>query len=103
MLDDLPRAVLAEDGKIVADGPAAVVLPACEHSNDRPIDLVAQRDVTRFLTKGDNCLADHVYYHGLATRAFNSADNRSGLVLKAVVRQSRKWHLDFNARRSSDD
>ena len=39
-------------------------------------------DVTRFLAKGDNCLAAHVYYHGLATRAFNSADNRSGLILK---------------------
>ena len=39
-------------------------------------------DVKRYLSKGDNCLAAHVYYHGLATRAFNSADNRSGLVLK---------------------
>jgi hypothetical protein len=39
-------------------------------------------DVTRFLEEGSNCLAAHVYYHGLATRAFNSADNRSGLVLK---------------------
>lgn len=39
-------------------------------------------DVTRQLVEGENCLAAHVYYHGLATRAFNSADNRSGLVLK---------------------
>ncbi len=39
-------------------------------------------DVARFLRGGNNCLAAHVYYHGLATRAFNSADNRSGLALK---------------------
>jgi len=39
-------------------------------------------DVKRFLNEESNCLAAHAYYHGLATRAFNSADNRSGLVLK---------------------
>lgn len=39
-------------------------------------------DVTSELTSGENCLAAHVYYHGLVTRAFNSADNRSGFLLK---------------------
>lgn len=38
-------------------------------------------DVTSFLKEGRNCLAAHVYYHGVATRAFNSADNRAGFML----------------------
>lgn len=37
-------------------------------------------DITRFLQKGRNCLAAHAFYHGLTTRAFNSADNRSGFM-----------------------
>ncbi|MFA7172187.1 MAG: family 78 glycoside hydrolase catalytic domain [Kiritimatiellia bacterium] len=37
-------------------------------------------DVTEHLQIGENVLAAHTYYHGLATRAFNSADNRSGFV-----------------------
>jgi len=41
-----------------------------------------QVDVTDMLREGLNCLAVHAYYHGLVCRAFNSADNRSGLILK---------------------
>ena len=39
-------------------------------------------DVTPFFHEGANCLAVHAYYHGLSTRAFNSADNRSGVMLR---------------------
>jgi len=42
--DDLPRAVLIEDGKTVAAGPPAVVFPAREHGNDRSVDLAAPRE-----------------------------------------------------------
>lgn len=38
-------------------------------------------DITSFLHAGRNCLAAHAYYHGVTTRAFNSADNRSGFLL----------------------
>jgi alpha-L-rhamnosidase len=41
-------------------------------------------DVTKYLCTGENVLAAHTYYHGLATRAFNSADNRSGLIAQLV-------------------
>lgn len=39
-------------------------------------------DVTPLLREGKNCIAAHTYYHGVATRAFNSADNRAGFLLK---------------------
>ena len=42
-------------------------------------------DVSELLAKGPNCLAVHAYYHGLACRAFNSADNRSGLIARLEV------------------
>ncbi|MDA3925912.1 MAG: family 78 glycoside hydrolase catalytic domain [Kiritimatiellae bacterium] len=42
-------------------------------------------DVTKYLCTGENVLAAHTYYHGLATRAFNSADNRSGLIAQLVL------------------
>jgi hypothetical protein len=42
-------------------------------------------DISRFLQKGRNCLASHAYYHGLTTRSFNSADNRSGFMLALEV------------------
>ena len=39
-------------------------------------------EITHLLKKGRNCLAAHAYYHGLVSRAFNSADNRSGFTLR---------------------
>ena len=42
----------------------------------------ATLDVTEYLSAGENCLAAHVYYHGLTTHAFTSADNRSGLLVR---------------------
>lgn len=42
-------------------------------------------DVTRHLRDGENTLALHAYYHGLATRAFNSADNRSGVIAQLAL------------------
>ncbi|NLZ02816.1 MAG: family 78 glycoside hydrolase catalytic domain, partial [Pirellulaceae bacterium] len=44
-----------------------------------------QIDVTGALRAGRNCLAAHAYYHGLACRAFNSADNRSGLIVRLEI------------------
>lgn len=37
--------------------------------------------VTDHLKVGRNCLAAHVYYHGVYARAFNSGDNRSGFLM----------------------
>ena len=42
-------------------------------------------DVTQYLRIGENVLSAHVYYHGLATRAFNSADNRNGLIARLAL------------------
>jgi alpha-L-rhamnosidase len=41
---------------------------------------VVELEVTDALEKGDNVIAAHVYYHGAASRSFDSADNRMGLV-----------------------
>ena len=42
-------------------------------------------DITKHLHTGENVLSAHVYYHGLATRAFNSADNRSGFIAQLIL------------------
>ena len=42
-------------------------------------------DITKHLHIGENVVAAHVYYHGLATRAFNSADNRSGFIAQLTL------------------
>lgn len=41
--------------------------------------------VTEQLKAGRNCLAAHVYYHGVYARAFNSGDNRSGFLMVLEV------------------
>lgn len=60
------------NGAFVVDGPT----PAYPFAH--PYDTF---DIARWLRAGRNCLAAHAYYHGVITRAFNSADNRSGFIL----------------------
>ena len=63
--------------KVYINGTFVLQGPEPSYPFDQPhFDI----DVTPFLRIGENVLAAHVYYHGLATRAFNSADNRSGFV-----------------------
>jgi alpha-L-rhamnosidase len=64
------------NGTFVSRGPEAA------YPFDHPY---ATFDVTPYLKTGANCLAAHTYYHGVATRAFNSADNRAGFILKLEV------------------
>jgi hypothetical protein len=75
------RAVLrfsADDyAKVYLNGACVVQGPEPSYPFDQPYYDV---DVTPHVHAGENVLAAHVYYHGLATRAFNSADNRSGFV-----------------------
>jgi len=75
------RAVLrfsADDyAKVYLNGTFAVQGPAPSYPFAQPYDDL---DVTSYLRRGENVLAAHGYYHGLATRAFNSADTRSGFV-----------------------
>jgi len=61
------------NGTLVGRGPE----PA--YPFDHPYATI---DVTPYLKAGVNCLATHTYYHGVATRAFNSADNRAGFILR---------------------
>ncbi len=72
--DDYAKVYL--NGRLVGQGPE----PAYPFA--QPYYRV---DVTDMLQAGPNCLAVHAYYHGLVCRAFNSADNRSGLILKLDV------------------
>ena len=40
----------------------------------------SQLDITPFVKEGENIIAVHVYYHGLVSRSFTSADYRQGLI-----------------------
>lgn len=39
-----------------------------------------EADISKYLKKGENIIAVHVYYQGLINRAWNSADNRQGMI-----------------------
>jgi len=39
-------------------------------------------DIDRYLQAGSNVIAVHVYYHGLITRAYSSADYRQGVMIE---------------------
>lgn len=81
-LDAAPeKAVLclaADDvGKCFVNGRFVVETPQAAYPFAHPYYRL---DITRHLQPGMNCLAVHVYYHGLVTRAYNSADNRAGVI-----------------------
>jgi alpha-L-rhamnosidase len=52
-------------------------------------------DVTDFLRAGTNCLASHSYYQGQQNRVWNSADNRSGFMLRLQVRYANDEEESF--------
>ncbi|MBN2309618.1 MAG: family 78 glycoside hydrolase catalytic domain [Candidatus Hydrogenedentes bacterium] len=87
VLPDTPvRAVVRVTGddtyKLYLNGVFALDGPEPAYPFAHPYSTI---DVTGLLTKGSNCLAAHTYYHGVATRAFNSADNRAGFMLALDV------------------
>lgn len=72
--DDYAKVYL--NGRLAAQGPE----PAYPFAQP-----YYRADVTGMLQPGSNCVAVHTYYHGLVCRAFNSADNRSGLILRLDI------------------
>lgn len=64
------------NGTFVAQGPANAYTH-CYNYN--------QLDITPFLKKGDNIFAVHVYYQGEINRAYNSGDNRQGLIADIYI------------------
>ena len=80
-LDALPRTarlrLTADDyakvwvnGRFVGEGPAPGFVSQT---------FVSEWDVAPYLREGENVLAVHVYYQGMITRVWNSADHRMGM------------------------
>lgn len=59
------------NGIFVSQGPAPAYIDSYNYNH---------LDITPFLQDGENLFAVHVYYHGEITRAFDSGDNRMGLL-----------------------
>ncbi|QCT01521.1 alpha-L-rhamnosidase [Paenibacillus algicola] len=51
-------------------------------------------DVTELLRPGPNVIAVHVYYHGLICRAYNSGDNRQGMIAELRIDDEVFVHTD---------
>ncbi|CAN7657751.1 family 78 glycoside hydrolase catalytic domain [Paenibacillus sp. LjRoot56] len=79
---------LSINGEFVAQGPA---------QSDANHYYYNRIDVRSFLKVGKNVIAVHVYYQGLLNRAYNSADNRQGLIAELwagenlLVKTDRTW------------
>lgn len=64
-------------------------------------------NVSDYLKIGDNEISVSVYYHGLLNRAYNSADNRMGLLLEmindnqCVLKTDKSWVYSLENRRQS--
>ncbi|MGO4498329.1 family 78 glycoside hydrolase catalytic domain [Paenibacillus sp. 2RAB27] len=76
------------NGEFVGQGPA---------QSDANHYYFNRIDVSSFLKVGENVIAVHVYYQGLLNRAYNSADNRQGLIAELwagehlLIKTDRTW------------
>lgn len=64
------------NGVFVAQGPASAYATSYNYNH---------LDITSYLQEGENIIAVHVYYHGEITRAYDSGDNRQGMIADLFI------------------
>ena len=64
------------NGVFVAQGPASAYAASYNYNH---------LDITSYLQEGENIIAVHVYYHGEITRAYDSGDNRQGMIADLFI------------------
>ena len=64
------------NGAFVSQGPASAYADSYRYN---------RLDISSFLKEGDNIIAVHVYYNGEINRAYDSGDNRQGMIADIYV------------------
>lgn len=80
---DILLAISADDYyKIYINGKLVMLGPGCAYHFYYPYQMV---DISPYVHAGENVIAVHVYYHGLISRSFSSADYREGLIAEIIA------------------